>query len=160
MITRTFDKLATITLANNANSITFSSLPTSYRDLVLMGQFNLTNTLEAFRIYFNSDYSGGNYNVALIGGNGSAASGGASNGSMVYYRGAGTGALAMTMNIMDYTDTNKYVMTNHMIAEPGQWVGHYVNRWLSNTAAVTDITLKCDLSNISAGSTFSLYGVA
>lgn len=160
MATATFNKLATITLPSAQSSVTFSSLPTGYSDLAIMGQFNLTSSIEAFRIYFNNDFSGGNYNVALLGGNGSAASGGASNGSMVYYKGSGSGSLALKMDILGYRDTTKKTMSVHTIAAPDVWTGLYVNRWLSSNDAITSVTLKCDLSTLTAGSTFSLYGIA
>lgn len=125
-----------------------------------MGQFDLTNSLEAFRIYFNNDINNGSYNVALMGANGQQASGGASNGSMIYYEGSGTGSMSIKMDILDYTSSNKNAVSLHTISNPDSWVGQYVNRWLASTDPVTSVTLKCDLSTVAAGSVFSLYGVA
>jgi len=65
-MTDTYRPLATITLGSTASSITFSSIPATYRDLIIVG--NPLGAEAAAR--FNGD-SGSNYNGVQMWGNGS-----------------------------------------------------------------------------------------
>jgi hypothetical protein len=66
----TYDKIATTTLSS-AGVITFTSIPATYTDLVLVLSATATS-FASVKVRFNSD-SATNYSFTNIGGNGSAA---------------------------------------------------------------------------------------
>jgi hypothetical protein len=153
MPTPTYTPLATVTLGSAASSVTFSSIPATYRDLILV--FEGTVASGAFaRIQFNSD-TASNYSNVLIKNNGSA---------LITGDNIAFAELQATYNnaigqIMDYsaTDKHKTVLTRsnqptgHVIASAGRW---------ANTAAITSIRLFVSAGNYSTGSRFDLYGIA
>lgn len=159
--------LATLTLGGSAASVTFSSINQSYKDLVIVFE-GKTAASNASRITFNGD-TGANYWSARLESYASSAS--ASNDSSLTYHkmsqfanNLGTVSTNFLVNIMDYTSTNKYKSLLASTAKGSQSGGGgrqtsiQSGSWRS-TAAVTSITVFT-LSTFSAGSTFSLYGIA
>lgn len=160
MGTPTYTAIASQTLTSSASSVTFSSIPGTFRDLVLVAQATTTGaTTRAIRLQFNSD-TGSNYSVVNMSGDGSSASSTTSTTTSFT-----VGPCAMTivgqgiMQIMDYsaTDKHKSVLTRNDNAEGS--LTAYAQRW-ANTSAVTSIYLFPNLDSFAAGSTFSLYGVS
>jgi hypothetical protein len=72
MATSAITALATITLASNQSTVTFSSISGSYRDLRLVGSGFMSGA-DDFLITFNSDSTNTNYNGMALTGTGSAA---------------------------------------------------------------------------------------
>ena len=158
----TYTPIATNTLGSAAASVTFSSIPATYTDLVLVAvQGNNQNTDYDVYIRFNSD-SGSNYSRTNLSGNGtSAASARTSNNTEIRIGPSlnNTVTSMVTLNVMNYsnTTTNKTSLlrsghaSGYTIAEVALW---------RNTAAITSIefTLQGGFSFV-AGSTFTLYGV-
>jgi len=69
MPTPTYTPLATVTLGSATSSVTFSSIPATYRDLILIFDGTRTgNNNVQYR--FNSD-TGTNYSTVIAAGNGS-----------------------------------------------------------------------------------------
>jgi hypothetical protein len=68
----TYESIATQTLGSSSGSITFSSIPSTYTDLVIVFS-GTTAALVAVDIQFNGDTST-NYSRTIISGNGSTAS--------------------------------------------------------------------------------------
>ncbi len=60
MPTPTYIALATITLNADASQVVFSSIPNTYRDLVIQGFGPTANNPNA-KIYFNNDETDSNY---------------------------------------------------------------------------------------------------
>ena len=152
MPTPTYTPLATVTLGTTASSVTFSSIPATYRDIVvsseLIGSFG-------GRMRFNSD-SGTNYPRVLMYATGSAAS--TENGFIVEQSPSGNDM--NLIQIMDYSanDKHKTVLIRQSEANLGN-VTATAARW-ANTAAVTSITFLLVGGNLQAGTTISLYGIA
>ena len=153
-MTVTYSQIATQTLGSNTATVTFSSIPGTYTDLVLVCTIRDTNGYSVMR--FNSD-SGNNYSRTWMSGNGTTAS--SNRGSNISgldlkaETSASTFAPTIT-HIMNYsnTTTNKTVLIRQ--AQSGE-VAAYVGLW-RNTGAITSITITNDMQT---GSTFSLYGI-
>jgi hypothetical protein len=153
----TYDAIATQTLGSAAATVTFSSIPSTYTDLVLI--IDAVGSDGSY-LRFNSD-SGSNYSYTRIYGDGSSAVGGRATSQTVQETSIGslTNRQFTTVNVMNYsnTTTNKTSVTR--ITNPSSFVAAYVNLWRS-TSAITSITFGIQSGTYSAGSTFSLYGIA
>lgn len=159
---KTYEKIATTTLGSASSSITFSSIPSTYTDLVIV-----TNTQRdasgsgpvGFLAQFNGD-TGTNYSVTAMLGNGSTAFTGRESNQ--------TGAFVLTgqdgiwgnsiINVMNYanTTTNKTLLTR-INTTSSNGVSLYVGLWRS-TSAINSITLTGSAA-LKAGSTFTIYGI-
>ena len=155
----TYTPIATTTTSGSASSYTFTSIPSTYTDLVLVIQGSAdASTTVALRV--NGD-TGSNYSFTYIYGNGSSAtsSRGTSQTNMIsndITTSQSTG-IAQFMNYSN-TTTNKTVLTRGGAADIST-LGN-VNLW-RNTAAITSITVfLASPRTFSNGSTFTLYGIA
>jgi len=169
MPTPTYTALANITLGSAASTITFSSIPATYRDLVLvMAERNTTDDV-GFVMRFNGD-SGSNYNYVLARGGdiGGVVSNQASSQTQMFVGGWSFGngtsfPAPITIDIMDYSATDKHktvldrfqTRRNDGSGETGMMAG----RWAS-TSAITTILLYPTSSIFAANTTVALYGIA
>jgi hypothetical protein len=166
-----FESIATTTLSTSAASVTFSSIPQTYKHLQIRCLMrNTDSNLEQSGLYmrFNSD-TASNYSWHRVYGNGTNAPSDASTStsSMLAGIGARTGALASTfgvtvIDVLDYVNTNKYTtirgLTGHD-ANGNGYVGLGSGNW-RNTAAVTTIDLITDATySFVQYSSFALYGI-
>jgi hypothetical protein len=162
----TYKPIATQTLGSAAASVTFSSIPATYTDLILIfnGGKSLVGSSVDFR--FNSD-SGSNYSFTELYGNGSSAgSSRVSNvtyGSLAYNNVPDSGLTStIIMNIMNYsnTTTNKTAVSrNGQIGTTYPGTGAIVNLWRSTTAINTITLSNSSAADFVTGSTFTLYGI-
>jgi hypothetical protein len=160
----TYEAIATQTLGSAAASVTFSSIPSTYTDLVLVTNEKQTGG-RASAIQFNGD-TASNYSMTEMYGDGATAGSiRLSNYARIYYAYdvfADTSNFGLTTitHLMNYsnTTTNKTILTRASNANGGG-TSAMVGLWRS-TSAITSIYLYLDnLSNFAAGSTFSLYGI-
>lgn len=148
----TYVALANITLSSNASSVAFSSIPNTYRDLVLVSRNSMT-VADSLYVRFNND-TGANYGSVRI-----------FNGVSDNYTPAEIGYNTTTnigiANIMDYsaTDKHKTYLTRWGNADGTSYVQAYAGRW-ANTAAITTVNIAPGSGQIASGSTFALYGIA
>jgi hypothetical protein len=160
----TYEPIATQTLGSAAATVTFSSIPSTYTDLVVV--LNLlpdSGTLAFIRTTLNND-SGSNYSFTFLLGTGSSAISGraTSTASLIgdYTFGASTTIPTTTiMNIQNYsnTTTNKTAITR-MSDQNAGFVGSYASLW-RNTGAVNRLDFNAVIGSYKAGSTFTLYGI-
>jgi hypothetical protein len=160
MPTSTYVSLATITLGSADSEIIFSSIPATYRDLVLVAEYKNSTTVTAARIRFNSD-TGSNYSNVWMGGSGSTAFSSTTGGSGLIIADANTTNTTMSMTqIMDYSATDKHKTTLSRGSGAGINAIAFASRW-ANTAAVTTVSVVYPGGGqFTVGSTFSLYGIA
>jgi hypothetical protein len=155
--TGTYTLIASNTLGSAASTVTFSSIPATYTDLVLVvGGKQTVATNTNFRI--NGD-TGNNYSDTGLTGNGSTATSGRNSNQPYFWFGVmGTDQSVATFHIMDYanTTTNKTVL--HRMSNAGGYVQAFVGLWRS-TSAVTSVTLLPNSGNFDTGSVFRLYGI-
>ena len=160
MPTPTYTALANITLGSSASSVTFSSIPATYRDLILTiaGNGIVSGNVVHF-MYFNSDFTSGNYSTVRMYGTSAGAASDSATGARAGNIYANVGH-TFQIQIMDYSATDKhktYLVRNGIgpsdivIAEAGRW---------ANTAAITSLRVNPDSGSYNAGMTFSIYGIA
>jgi hypothetical protein len=161
MPTPTYTPLATVTLGASASSVTFSSIPATYRDLIIVATPISTSGVSETALRFNTD-SGNNYNRVLMFGTGSTTGSFANTGvSYIGFVDAFTsvGNIGIAQ-VMDYSATDKHKTVIARKNEPTDALAAIAGRW-ANTAAITTVSLTAlgGGNQFATGSTFSLYGV-
>jgi hypothetical protein len=152
----------------DAASVTFANIPQSgYTDLKIVFSARVNTTNDLFILGFNGSTSG--YSNRWIYGNGSSASSG-NNGSytqLISWVDTSDNTASTFGNaevyIPNYTSSNYKSYSADFVTEnnaTGAEAGFMASLW-SNTAAITSIKFESIIgSNLLAGSTFSLYGIA
>jgi hypothetical protein len=162
MPTPTYTPLATVTLGSAAASVTFGSIPATYRDLIIVTDTLNSSGSENMKMRFNSD-SGASYTSIGLRGNGSTASSGSfANSSFAY---ADNVAFADASNrhnhiiqFLDYSATDKHKHFLSRANNSSRGVDLIAGRW-ANTSAITTIMFFYEVGNINSGSRFDLYGI-
>jgi hypothetical protein len=162
MPTPTYTPLATVTLGSSASSVTFSSIPATYRDLILVCLAGFSDTGITARIRFNNDF-GSNYHLVSLRGNGTTASTRSSSGTGSAFLSdttpsATTTRLQLNVSVIDYSATDKHKMVLSRADNASAGTDLVTNRW-ANTAAITSMAITPSTGTWSAGSTFNLYGI-
>lgn len=156
----TYVPIATQTLGSNTATVTFSSIPSTYTDLVLIAVVKNSSTLNNGRFFFNNDTSS-LYSGTYLQGNGSAASSGrVSNVNSCYTPEISTTDWTIiTANIMNYSNTTTFKTTLIRGGTASDRTAAWVDLYRS-TNAISRIDFETFGGNLLAGSTFSLYGIA
>ena len=167
MPTNTYVALDKVTVGTATNSITFSSIPSTYTDLVIVANFTGSGSGNNLMMQVGNTTidTGSNYSGTGIYGNGtSALSWRQSNVTAIQATYAiGLEALNVSsIHLMNYSNTTTY---KTILNRSGGLNGTYnateatVSLW-RNTAAINTIKLYgLNSATISVGSTFSLYGI-
>jgi hypothetical protein len=154
----TYEPLATTTLGSNQASVTFSSVSSSYTDLVLVCNAIITTGGDNFVINFNSDTST-NYSVTRLTGNSSSAtSSRATNQTVLQCAGVGTTRQNIIIHMLGYSNSNTYKTVLTRYNDAGGTVAMNINSWRNN-AAINNILISTSGSTFATGSIFSLYGI-
>lgn len=156
MPTPTYTALATVTLGSSAASVTFSSIPATYRDLIVVVEGN-TATSGRPVMRLNGD-TGSNYtSVMMAGGPYSATTSTTFIDPIPDY--SVTGKFMAVWQIMDSSATDKHKTALVRLNQGGTQVHATAGRW-ANTNAVTTVAMLTNNGALYAiGTTFSLYGV-
>ena len=159
----TYEKIATTTLVSNVASVTFSSISSSYTDLVLVMNY-FSNASEYPMIQFNGDTSNSYYFIDIYGNGTSAASTGQLGVAGIWvgygaYSPAGTtNPGTIIVNIQNYSNTTTYKSTLSR-SNSTQGVEATTGLWRS-TSAISSLVIKHQTATTyAAGSTFTLYGI-
>jgi hypothetical protein len=158
MATPTYIPLATITLGSAQSSVTFGSIPATYRDLVIVMTSTAQTSDEYTRAYLNGDYGTSNYSFVQMFGSNNGYSG---TGSYPFFGQVIQAESCLNiMEIMDYSATDKHKSALVRSNLTTKQVAATALRW-ANTNAVNSIqvTHGTGSSNYTAGSTFSLYAI-
>jgi hypothetical protein len=158
---KTYTQITSVTLAVASSSVTFSSIPQNFRDLVLIQSGTSTNTsINSLQIRMNND-SGSNYpGVVMSADSVSASAATFTDSGHIAGFAINVGVVINVVNIMDYSSTDKHktVLSRHNTATDSR-VRAAATRW-TNTAAVTSLICRVDTgASWNAGSTFTLYGI-
>jgi len=159
----TYSPIATQTLSSTTASVTFSSIPQGYTDLVLVVAGG-TDASSGFGIRFNSD-TGSNYSRTYLTGTGSAASSGRDTSQSIAdisfngLFGNNTNYNAI-INIMNYSNATTFKTAVSRSNNAATGVDAVVSLWRS-TAAITSVEIRTTTAGkvFNSGSTFSLYGI-
>ena len=161
----TYTPIATTTLGSAAASYTFSSIPSTYTDLILVSNPKVSANQEAVQVQFNTDTSSGstNYSFTQLYGDGTSASSSRTSNYSSIYLSNGTSASnygAGIFHIMNYSNTTTHKPVIGRFAEAAYVAWSGVGLW-RNTAAINSITLTVSGTSktLSSGSTFTLYGI-
>ena len=158
----TYTPIATTTVATNTTTVSISSIPSTYTDLVLV-----INGIINYNIFyrFNGD-TASNYSETTVYGNGSSAASSREQSITGIYIGDYIGTPMATTNstaiiqVMNYANTTTYKTSLFRLAGTSAGTQAAVGLWRS-TSAITAISLNTDSANgILSGSTLTLYGIA
>ena len=167
--TNSYESIATGTGTGSNTTISFTSIPSTYKHLQL--RMILRGTTAAVAngtdIRFNSD-SATNYSLHRLIGNGSAASAdGYANTSAAWALEVDASGLASTyaasvVDVLDYADTNKYktvrVLTGYDHNGSGQIILNS-NAWRSTSAINRIDVIAAGSGNWATGTSIALYGI-
>jgi hypothetical protein len=166
-ITNSYESIATVTVGSGGTStITFSSIPSTYKHLQLRILARDAGANGEFKIELNSDTTTTNYRRHNVYGDGSGAYASTGNNNTcapVAYSGQTANSFeAVVMDILDYADTNKNTTIRTLFGKDLNGsgdVGLQSNLWV-NTAAVNNIVFKVvGGTNFVQHSQFALYGI-
>jgi hypothetical protein len=169
----TYTTIATTTLGSNQGTVTFSSIPSTYTDLVLVINGGYVDNGFAFgiRVGNGSVDSGSNYSFTFLKGNGSVSSSGRGANftlGLATEQGINNLSNAAVVNFMNYSNTSAFKTWLARGGSAGDNAGSTVSLWRS-TAAINTIAISesgtgspgaFNYGNMLAGSTFTLYGIA
>lgn len=158
----TYEIIATTTLGSAVSTTTFTSIPATYTDLLLISNYTATVVDQGIRVRYNSD-TGTNYSYRnLVGYSGGTLSQQASNVNHTRIAAVSSTNSPNTVitNFIDYANTTTY--KSHISRGNGMGdqssVEAFCGTW-RNTSAITSIEIFLNSGNFTAGSTFSLYGI-
>jgi hypothetical protein len=157
MPTPTYTPLATVTLGSAASSVTFSSIPATYRDLIVVF-VGSGSTNADLRVRLNGD-TGSNYSfVYALGAASVISASGTQNG--LTFGAVDAGQTLSKMSIMDYSATDKHkTALTRWDSISSSATTMYASRW-ANTAAVNTVLVFPTSGTLSTGATVALYGIA
>jgi hypothetical protein len=153
----TYEKIQSTTLGSAQSTITFSSIPSTYTDLVIIFNGTASGSTTA-GLQFNSD-TNSNYSHNYLLGDGSTAfsSRGTSTTFMnQFYPNTTIGTVIFNIQNYANTTTNKVVITK--FANSTNYTGALVGLWRS-TAAINTVLLTGNGTNFGVGSTVTIYGI-
>lgn len=157
----TYTPIATQTLGSAASSVTFSSIPGTYTDLVLVMDSQLTGGSGTAWLQFNGD-TATNYSDTFLTGNGTTASStrNSTSANLFFGEALSTTRTMQVVHIANYFSANT---TKPIIARSNgatSAVNIVVGLWRATPAAITSILVSQNAGNtFIAGSTFTLYGI-
>ena len=167
-----FESISTTTLTGDQSTINFTSIPQTFTHLQLriIGRNNRVGAglLEYFKMQFNSDTTTANYyrHEVIADGSGTGAVGNYQDGGISLGPTINSTSIfsAHIVDILDYTNTNKYKTVRTIAGYDANGSGQvHINSgvWLSTTA-ITAINLSPFISGANSFtqySSFALYGV-
>jgi hypothetical protein len=156
---------STLVGAGGSSVITFNDIPQTYKHLQVRTMCLTSASATDVKLQFNSD-TGSNYTQHLLWGNGSAASAGSY--TSTTYIPAGVTSIttanpaAGVVDILDYTNTNKYKTVRTLSGSDTNGVGGFIffesGVWM-NTTAITSLILAPYSGTFNQYSRISLYGI-
>ena len=162
MATPTFTALAEVELTASDSSITFSSIPNTFKDIVISMSIKATGACGPY-IRFNNDASN-LYFMAQLAADGGATLGNTGQTSYGWIQPNSNLSLVnfdcVEINIQDYSTTGK--TRTYLSRIDNTEANHYHNalagRWAS-TAVINTITVGTTANAFAAGSTIGLFGI-
>ncbi len=164
----TFIKIASVTVgAGGASSIDFTSIPSTYTDLVLKVSARSTSSSGAAWNYIEVRPNGATTNGTFrqLYGNGSSAASGSSTGLLAAYGNDSSSTASVFGNsetyIPNYAGSNNKSMSNDAVTEnngTSAITSFFATLW-SQTTAISSLTLVFGTGNFAQYSTATLYGI-
>lgn len=167
--TGTYTLIASNTLNSSTTSVTFSSIPSTYTDLILVMNCWQPSSTGEIQIQFNGD-TGTNYSYTRLEGNHNGAESlRSSNNTKLFVGALSTSSYptVSTVHILDYANTTTYkssLVRHNSLYSSNVFpinTGAIAGLWRS-TSAITSMTIdqyNTGDGNFASGSTFKLYGI-
>ena len=155
----TYTPIQTKTLVSAQSTVSFTSIPSTYTDLILICNATLTSGTSAFGIAFNGQSS--TYSYTYMYGDGSSANSGRTGGPNVHIGHAGSVPDTVKAHIMNYSNTTTYktVIATSSLANAYEMATVGLWQYTLASSAINQIDISPDSSTFAAGSTFTLYGI-
>jgi hypothetical protein len=160
---KTYEPIATQTLGSSAVSVTFSSIASTYTDLVLICNPSMSASTNQPVITLNSD-TGTNYSTTSLRGDGSSAASSRHTSIAGWYPvpGPGVGTNGnpepWIIQIINYSNTTTFKTALSRFNNPISYVTGNVHLW-RNTATVSTVAITMEAGTFNTGSIFTLYGI-
>jgi hypothetical protein len=155
-MTVTYEKIATTTASGGSTSVTLSSIPATYTDLVLV-MAGSNSSPSDLRMRFNGD-TGSNYSSTVMYGDGSSSPSFRESNQTSFYGAIGTGISNSIINIMNYSNTTTYKTVITRTNSNSFFTMAFAELWRS-TSAINSVTCYVTSGSYNAGVTFTLYGI-
>ena len=161
----TFELISAYTASGSVSSIDFTSIPSTYTDLVL--EYSLRDTSASWVAYFTFNGSGTSYSSKTLGGSGSSVYSNSGGSTKIELMSVVTGATANTFSngslyIPNYAGSSNKSISLDGVTETNSSTAYMqltAGLW-SNTAAITSISITPAASySFLQYSTAYLYGV-
>ena len=159
----TYTPISSHTIPSDVTSYTFTSIPATYTDIILVGA--LSNDFAAslnLNVGNGSVDTGNNYGWRYLAGNGSTVSNdnGSNNGRIFTGScGSSNGQYNVIIHFMNYANTGVYKTTLNRFNDTTDKTSVTVGMW-RNTSAIDQIRLTANGSLLKTGSVLTLYGIA
>jgi hypothetical protein len=166
----TYDKIQTITLSSSQTTVSFSSIPLTYTDLIIVcfpsEQTSQSNGLRV-RVGNSSADTGSNYSTTFLHGNGTAVGSNRETSATSFGLGwvnapnSSVGIYNAICQLQNYSNTTTFKTMINRSNNANQSTETNVGLWRSTVAINTiDIFTSAGASNqLTSGSIFSLYGI-
>jgi hypothetical protein len=159
----TYEPIATTTLGSATTTVTLSSIPSTYTDLVIIVNSSVATVNNSTNMRINGDSTSTGYSYTILSGSGTTASSTrytSVNSILINFYavpGTSTNPDISIVNIFNYAgSTNKTILSRGNNASYG--TDAIVGLW-RNTAAINSITFFQPSFNFNVGSTFTIYGI-
>ena len=155
----TYEAIATYTIPSATSSYTFSSIPATYTDLVLIGSSQLSVSEDYIKLRFNGDTATNYSDTAMF----------ATTSGTDYFRltsqtsntvgySNNTAFAPLIVNIMNYANTATFKTCISRSSSTTRVVDT-VSLWRKTPEAINSVTILAGDGNLAADSTFTLYGI-
>ena len=164
--TATYSLIASYTVPSAATTYTFSSIPTTFTDLIVIANYGTTAAGNSIFMRFNSD-TATNYFGTFLDGNGTTAQAwrGPNETSIRVFGSPVSSGTPSTLigtgiiNIQDYANATTF---KSVLVRSGYGTGETtlgMGLWKKTPEAINSITFYMAASSILAGTTFKIYGI-
>jgi hypothetical protein len=156
----TYEPIATTTLGSSAASYTFTGIPATYTDLILIISGGLVGTGQ-FRLQVGSGSidTGASYSGTQIYGFASTIGGGQEvNATNPYLGGASSGRSVRMIQFMSYSNTNVFKSWTLKSGDGGNQYDTQASLWRS-TSAINQVRINTLTNDIASGTSLTLYGI-
>lgn len=153
----TYSQISTTTVSSATSTVTLSSIPQTYTNLVLI--INGTASTQTDLNYTFNGSSASNYSRTYLLGNGSSViTGRDSNGTYLPISFLDTSQTTCIVSFPQYSNITTFKTALERANNASSVANTIVGLWRS-TAAITSMTLTTSGGTISTGTTFTLYGI-
>jgi hypothetical protein len=155
---KTYNQINSVTLAASSSSVTFSSIPQNFRDLICIVS-GTTSLVTNTAVRLNAD-SGSNYSYVVVEGTGTSSTSFSATDTLPEVGRIGTTQSTSIIQIMDYSATDKHKSILGRGGGANDIVKMSATRW-ANTAAVNSVAVIAIPSprTFNSGTTLTLYGI-